>query len=254
MGRKNNRADTYEPLDFTFMETAPRPAPRPAPRSEYSPRKEAEERRARIDRQRSARVNRGIDWSVCLVPGCGEPLRWYGRLEHGDPSERDHTSALPLCIRHLGVAYNQAKLAADKNHPIMVDAVAQVIERQKDKADAKAKAQRKARLASTAGHIYALRHNGLIKVGWSRDVNERLNDYGPEVRVLCIYEGTREDETLLHRQLKPARARGREWYEDGPILADFVAKAIEQHGEPEWSDFWSRPAGPTPKPHRSSRR
>jgi hypothetical protein len=51
-------------------------------------------------------------------------------------------------------------------------------------------------------------------------------------RVLALYPGSRDDETNLHRQLRPARALGREWYEDGDILADFVAVALEQHGPP----------------------
>lgn len=249
MGRKNNRADTYEPLDLTFVESAPRPTPGP-----YDRRREADEYRARVERQRKARINNGIDWSVCLVPGCGEELRWYGRLQHEDAKWRDHTTSLPLCTKHLGVAFNQAKFSAGQDHPVMVDAVAQVIQRQQEKQVAEAEARRKAHLSRKDGHIYTIRLNGLIKVGWSRDVHQRLHDYGPDVQVLCVYEGTRDDETYLHRQLKPARARGREWYEDGPILADFVAKAIEQHGEPEVRDYWSRPAAPAPRTHRSSRR
>lgn len=247
MGRKNNRADTYEPLDLTFVETQPRPMPGP-----YNARLAADERRQREERQRKARINKGIDWSVCLVPGCGEELRRYGRMLFADSSQRDHATSLPLCLAHLSVAFNQ--LNADPDHQLVVDAVALVIERKATKVDEDAEARRKAHLARTDGHIYAVRHNGLIKVGWSRDVHQRIHSYGPDVQVLCIYKGTRDDETNLHRQLKPARARGREWYEDGPILADFIAKAVEQHGEPEARDYWSRPTAPTPRTHRSSRR
>ena len=169
MGRKNNRVETYEPLDLTAL-TQPR-KPGPPTFTLADRRQRAEDQRQREEQQRSARLNRGIDWSICLVPGCGADIYRFGRTMTMAPEWRDHKVSLPLCLDHLWVAFRHAN-----------------------------------------------------------------------------------DETYLHRQLKPARARGREWYDDGPILADFVAKAIEQHGEPEAKDYWSRPATPALRPHRSSRR
>jgi hypothetical protein len=252
MGRKNNRTDSYEPLDLTSFTEDRMSGPRNFTLAER--RQRADDQREREERQRNARQNRGIDWSICLVPGCGADIYKYGRTMTRPPEWRNHKVSLPLCLEHLWVAFHQAKSAADNDLEVCVQANALVQERRQAMLDAGAEAERKARLANTSGHIYAVRHNGLIKVGWSRDVHQRIHSYGPDVQVLCIYKGTRDDETNLHRQLKPARARGREWYEDGPILADFIAKAVEQHGEPEARDYWSRPAAPTPRTHRSSRR
>jgi hypothetical protein len=79
MGRKNRRASAgYEPLDLTA----------PLPERKYfgqgvpdrrSAREQQIDRLNRNDRlaemQRDARVNGGINWNVCLVPGCGKGPR-----------------------------------------------------------------------------------------------------------------------------------------------------------------------------------
>lgn len=65
-------------------------------------------------------------------------------------------------------------------------------------------------------------------------------DLTPE-QVLVLRPGTRDEETDLHRQLRPALARGREWYEDGPILASFIEDELVRHGSPDVPDLWSKP-------------
>lgn len=240
MPRRNNRAqETYEPLDLTPAEVPPSPKPRGyrTTRELYEDRERREQDRA--ERQRNARINGGIDWSLCLVPGCGNELRMFGSLQHHDPDLRDHTVRLPLCIKHLSVAYQQAKPGA--NDALMVKANTALLERKEAKNAELRKASRENWQAKQNGHIYFVRLNGLVKVGWSRDVDDRLRAYGPDVEVLVIYEGTRQDETNLHRQLRPVLARGREWYEDGKIIADFVAEAVAKHGQPEVFTNWTQP-------------
>ena len=229
MGRRNRRQDLgYEPLDLTqVVPTKPASFPNETSRERAKRTAEWYERMER--RQRDARANCGIDWAVCLVPGCGNELT-RPMLGVPSPELRDHRERLPLCLDHLAVAAKQATW--QRNDPLLVSAVAVVIERQQERERTAAEKAKATRLARTNGFIYYVRLNGLIKVGWSRDVRQRINSYGPQVEVLVVHPGTRDDETNLHRQLKPARAVGREWYEDGPILADFIAKALEQHGPP----------------------
>lgn len=251
MPRRNNR-ETYEPLDLTpadilndrVTQAKDNAQSRrtdwgtPDYRRAESARQERE-RRAR-ERQHNARVNGGIDWSVCLVPGCGDELVMWGSPIHWEPRKRDHTYALPLCLTHLGVAFNQANY--ERNNPLMIESVTQAVERRAVKRREIHEDDKRNHAANvTSGHIYFVRLNGLVKVGWSRDVDQRLRAYGPEVEVLAIYEGSRDDETNLHRQLRPVLARGREWYEDGPIVADFVAAILTKHGQPEVYTNWSKP-------------
>lgn len=89
------------------------------------------------------------------------------------------------------------------------------------------------------GQIYFVRTNGLIKVGWSSNLHNRLRTYGPAADLLCHYPGYRRDETTLHRQLKPCRAKGREWYVDGDIIAKYVEEAVAKHGPPVVKVQWT---------------
>lgn len=98
------------------------------------------------------------------------------------------------------------------------------------------------RKPSSTGQIYYVQLDGIIKVGWTTILAERIRSYGPKAVLLANYPGTRADETALHRQLAPVRFKGREWYSDGPIIRDFIARAIEQHGPPRFDSLnWTEP-------------
>lgn len=236
MGRRNRREDRgYEPLDLTQVVPKKPASPQGWESARQIAVRTAQWHESMDRRQRDARANQGIDWNVCLVPGCGSELLGFGRGCFDNPADRDHRQRLPLCLTHVAVAFTQA---ASQDDPLMIEAVASVLERRAAESRAREDAAKAARLADINGHIYFIRLNGLIKVGWSRSIAERINSYGPRVEVLVVYPGTRDDETNLHRQLKPARALGREWYDDGSILSDFIAVALEQHGPPPTFETW----------------
>ena len=94
------------------------------------------------------------------------------------------------------------------------------------------------------GQIYFVRLNGMVKVADGQRSSDRGSS--PTARshqILCHYPATRADKTLLHRQLRPYLAMGREWYPDCPLIADTVAGVIKQHGKPCIIPAWT-----TPKP------
>lgn len=111
-----------------------------------------------------------------------------------------------------------------------------------------------ARSRSDAETIYFIRQNGLIKVGWTSQPGARFKAYGPNVEILCHYPGTRQDETHLHRQLRPSLAKGREWYHDDDVLELFVKNAIARHGPPTFRPWWSQPAKPVIKGRKRAQR
>lgn len=198
------------------------------------------------ERQMNARAKNAIDWSVCLVPGCGEELKWFSRRRFDDVKARDPEKVLPLCLRHEVLVWQRVQLV--KGETAVIETNQELLERE---AEAEA-ARKRRRMENLNGHIYFVRLNGLVKVGWSRSVHDRLRAYGPLADVLCIYPGSRMDETTLHRQLRPVLARGREWYEDCKIIADFAAKAVEQHGPPVTYDEWTKPKTTPIRPRRSA--
>lgn len=109
--------------------------------------------------------------------------------------------------------------------------------------------RKKTRLQPSAvGEIYFVRTGGLIKVGWTTKLYDRVRSYGPDAVLLAHYKATRADEAALHRQLAPARYKGREWYTETDVIKAFVAEALERHGAPLFSDTgWREPSGPVPR-------
>lgn len=241
MARKNRRRETFVPLDLTRTELEVR-----RPMETETQREERREllRQNSFERQRrqeEARVNRGIDWSVCVVPGCGRSLIYYGTMEHSVPTERDATLELPICFDHAAVVWRQLVAHQTKN-PKFIEAIADVNERLVARSIRQHEEDKVDRLSSQDGDIYFIRLGELIKVGWTRDLWGRLKSYGASAVLLASYPATRTDETNLHRQLSPARAKGREWYEDGPIVAKFIDDALARYGPaPVFEDMWTRP-------------
>lgn len=244
MGRRNRRDEQFTPLDLTPAEL-PKPKPRPIP-----PTREqvAETRRRREQqqwdaqqRQAAARVNHGIDWSVCIVPGCGEELTSYGRLNHDMRNRRDSTKELPICYRHAAIIWLDL-VGFHTKRGEFIDAIADVNDALQARRDAEYEKMKADSLADTRnGDIYFIRLNGLVKVGWTRNIWQRLKSYGASAELLVNYPASRDDETNLHRQLRPALAKGREWYEDGPIIADFISKALKEYGSPIVEADWTTP-------------
>lgn len=241
MPRRHNRGDHQpEPLSIT-----PASIPKPTTRR----RERTVGRRQYTDSQIQAAIRQRVtaaitNWNICMVPGCGMGLVV---LE----SQRDVDQRLPICTYHAVIVkrqidpvWNDEPVRNDRYKvQLHRDQVRDGLNRTLDIADA---------ANADNGWIYFLRLNGLIKVGWSSQLTNRLKAYGPDVAVLCHYPATRTDETLLHRQLRPYLAKGREWYEDCKLIEDMVTSLIAQHGEPHMAAFWTKPKPEPIKRHRSS--
>lgn len=243
MPRRNRREGRPQPLDLTPAEV-PRQRPRrPGDQPLWRQRMRAQNERAKA--QREALFAGGIDWTICLVPGCGESLVFYGRQQH-PPGRRDTDHELPLCAHHSVVAWQTVQR---QQHRTELLAANQAI------ADERAQREQQTREADKLenrlnqdGHIYFVRLNGLVKVGWSGDLYARLKSYGASAEILCHYPGTRQDETTLHRQLRPVLAKGREWYHDGDVIRMYIDEAIRKYGPPSITIAWTQPKRPQTKP------
>lgn len=117
------------------------------------------------------------------------------------------------------------------------------------RADARAKRAVERRKPQSVGEIYFVRIDGLVKVGWSSKLADRIRNYGPKAELLANYPGTRADEAALHRQLTPARHSGREWYSETDIICAFIAETLEKHGPPRFERIqWTEPKRSATKP------
>lgn len=119
------------------------------------------------------------------------------------------------------------------------------------RADARARRTAEHRKPTSLGEIYFVRIDDLVKVGWTSKLADRVRSYGPKAELLANYPGTRADEAALHRQLTPARFRGREWYSDTDVIRAFIHEALERHGPPRFDRIrWTEPKSSNVKPKR----
>ena len=239
MGRKNRRRNVFVPLDLTPPITSRRSVNRRG--DNPGPLRSGETDWQRAERQRIAAINKGINWEVCLVPGCGRSLKLYGEHEHL-AHRRNSELELPLCLHHLGVVWQMCVDDYTRRREF-IEVIADVNERLAERKDRQHEAAKAAMLADVVhGDIYYVRVGGLIKVGWTRELGQRLKSYGAAAELLVSYPATRDDETNLHRQLRPALAKGREWYHDGDVIQHFIAEALSKYGPPEtFEGLWSEP-------------
>lgn len=241
MGRRNRRVETFAPLDLTpsDLNTPPHSEAQWAVR--HARNRESD--RGRSERQQRARINRGIDWSSCVIPGCGKSLRTHG-ASFGTPAidRRDASLDLPMCYDHAAVVW-KALARSFVSDPKFIEAVADVNERLQQRESRELEERKASKRANiTHGDIYFVRVGGLVKVGWTRDLWARLKSYGAAAELLVTYPGSRDDETNLHRQLRPALAKGREWYHDGDVIAHFINEALAKYGmPPTFESLWTEP-------------
>lgn len=242
MARKNRRHSTFVPLDLTPDQIPKPPPPKKHPTGDgYFRHERFDRERWQAERQREARISRGIDWSICLVPGCGNSLLLWGNQTPSTPNRRDVSMELPLCYDHQAVVWRMC-VSQHADDPRFAEAVADVNERLAQRVAAEHAANREAFAARQDGDIYFVRLGELIKVGWTRDLWSRIKSYGASAELLVCYPATRDDETNLHRQLRPALAKGREWYHDDDVIAHFMREALEKYGPPEtFEGMWTKP-------------
>ncbi|GLY32065.1 hypothetical protein [Kineosporia sp. NBRC 101731] len=79
-------------------------------------------------------------------------------------------------------------------------------------------AELKRRRDASPGVVYYLLIGDYIKVGYTADLNNRLNSYPPDTQVLHSHPGTLDDEADTHVSLRPHLAARREWYLASPEL------------------------------------
>lgn len=72
--------------------------------------------------------------------------------------------------------------------------------------------------------IYAIRcTDGLIKVGWSRNIRNRRRSFTSDpLAILMVTPGTVADEQAAHEHLAPHLARGQEYYHATPEVLAWV--------------------------------
>lgn len=83
-----------------------------------------------------------------------------------------------------------------------------------------------------AGFIYYLLVGDLIKIGYTRSIEERLKAYPPNAKLLAIHPGTLKVERQMHHKFLHHLAKGREWFGQGEDLINHIQRTkqdFKQH-------------------------
>lgn len=100
------------------------------------------------------------------------------------------------------------------------------------RADNKLRAHREAADPDSTGHVYYMRINGRIKIGYTGNLRQRSRAYPPGTELLAIEPGTRDLEAKRHAQFSRDLAQGREWFAESAALSEHVTRLSEMHGVP----------------------
>jgi hypothetical protein len=95
-------------------------------------------------------------------------------------------------------------------------------------ANAKLEAAKRIPIVTKEGWIYFVRgYDGMIKIGWARDVERRLvalQISSPvELVAMRVIRGPMADETKLHKRFAYLHVRG-EWFKPGEELVEYIRK------------------------------
>lgn len=72
------------------------------------------------------------------------------------------------------------------------------------------------------GVVYYLLVGGLLKIGWTGSLNERMRGYPPDAQLLATEPGSKETERERHQQFRKYLSARREWFTPGPELRAYI--------------------------------
>ncbi len=97
------------------------------------------------------------------------------------------------------------------------------------------------------GWVYYIELDGLIKIGFSTNVKNRMRAYAPTAKLLAAEPGTKKVERSRHQHFGAYRALGREWFRDTPELRTWITTVITEYGPADHMAYtWGGPAKPEP--------
>lgn len=72
------------------------------------------------------------------------------------------------------------------------------------------------------GHIYYLLVGDLIKIGYTKNLEQRMRQYPPHSKLLAVHPGTMRTERQMHSMFFNSIAKGKEWFAITPKLTSHI--------------------------------
>lgn len=86
---------------------------------------------------------------------------------------------------------------------------------------------------SLTGVVYYLRINGMVKIGYTKNLARRSRAYPPGTELLAIEPGTQYTERERHQDFSRWRAKGREWFTESEQLRNHIDSLVAEYGLPD---------------------
>lgn len=171
----------------------------------------------------------------CVWPECyGKKAMW------GVPLCEDHAmDVFDQVILNNPMGYLEARQNGAKE--------AENLQETLRKEDQERQAQKLRASRTHPGWVYYIRIDGQIKIGWTRNVENRTRAYPPSSVLLATHPGTTYLERQMHKKFAHLKAKGREWFLDDPSLEDHIAKVRADFPDQQQKAYQFRDARGTSK-------
>lgn len=83
-----------------------------------------------------------------------------------------------------------------------------------------------------SGWIYYLRVDQYIKIGYTKNLHQRMGQYPPNAELLAEHQGTLADEQEIHGRFAAYLETGREWYSASDEIMAHITTVVEEYGKP----------------------
>jgi len=203
---------------------------------EFERRLQLEEHETAQREARRAERRQRVRRRPCCIPDCQATVL--------------RSAPFPLCTSHMVKVWELVEGRSD----LPTSAPTEVADAQRHAAAVK---ERKTTREANRGWLYVLdTRNGLVKIGWTKDIDRRLSQYPPTFGLVIAIPGTRTEERDIHRSLANSKVSGREWYEvtsevvrqinvmvaqENVLRARRHSRAMESYN-PQWSVAFAPPA------------
>lgn len=173
--------------------------------------------------------------------------RW--RPQHPDPATAStgtaqRTGIAPRCVWpkcNLRVT-DQFDVHLCENHALHVQRTVAECKTYKDDAPRRAREAVEAKIDAgegldpstdkVPGWIYYIRIDDAIKIGYAKNVAQRMRHYPPTAKLLAVEPGTYKLEKVRHSLFYLDLAWGREWFRPSPHLEAWIEELRRHYGDP----------------------
>jgi hypothetical protein len=174
--------------------------------------------------------------------GWGVRCAWPECTEYPDPFYEVH-----LCTEHAHRVRNTINRYEARIDQRIADAAADIAARKQATAEKIESGYQPGDGDIIPGWVYYIELDGLIKIGFSKNVTNRMRQYAPTAKLLAAEPGTKKIERARHQHFGGHLARGREWFHDVPPLREWIDTVINEYGGAGHLAYtWGGPGKPAP--------